>query len=177
MADKTTSESFPMLRETPEEIAYELRSHEGAMWTGSRMLMGIWAFAFAALGFAYFYLRSANNADLWRPGGITAPTGVGAAVFAFSLASAFLAAYGMWRFRQGSRLDWEVAGWTAVLCTLTAVSLADLAADKSAVLSGLERLRVVLCRMGGHEHRPSPLGGLLARDLARTPDAPASCRR
>jgi len=123
MADRATSESFPMLRETPEEIAYELRCHEGALWTGTRMLMGIWAFAFAALGFAYFYLRSANNADLWRPGGMTAPTAVGAAVFAFSLASAFLAAYGMWRFREGSSLDWEVAGWTAILCTLTAVSL------------------------------------------------------
>ncbi|MGA3351835.1 MAG: hypothetical protein ABSD85_01455 [Acidimicrobiales bacterium] len=124
MADEVApAESFPMLRETPEEIAYELSAHEGALWTGSRMLMGIWAFAFAALGFAYFYLRSANNANLWRPAGITAPTGAGAAVFAFSLASAFLAGYGLWRFRQGSSLDWQVAGWTAVLCTLTAVSL------------------------------------------------------
>jgi hypothetical protein len=124
MADKLSpEESFPMLRETPEEIAYELRAHEGALWTGSRMLMGIWAFAFAALGFTYFYLRSANNADLWRPAGITAPTGIGAAVFAFSLATAFLVGYGLWRFRLGSALDWEVAGWTAVLCSLTAVSL------------------------------------------------------
>jgi len=124
MADKLVpAESFPTLRETPEEIAYELRSHEGALWSGSRMLMGIWAFAFAALGFAYFYLRSANNADLWRPAHITAPSGVGAAVFAFSLASAFLATYGLWRFRSGSGLDWEVAGWTGVLCSLTAVSL------------------------------------------------------
>ncbi|MGD0982989.1 MAG: hypothetical protein ABSA65_04115 [Acidimicrobiales bacterium] len=124
MTDRLTStESFPMLRETPEEIAYELRAHEGALWTGSRMVIGIWAFAFAALGFAYFYLRSANNASLWRPAHITAPTGAGAAVFAFSLASAFLVAYGLWRFRSGSELDWQVTGWTGVLCTLTAVAL------------------------------------------------------
>ena len=64
-------------------------AHEGALWTGSRLLIGIWAFAFAALAFAYFYLRSANNEDLWRPSHITAPTAVGAAVFAFSLAAAF----------------------------------------------------------------------------------------
>jgi hypothetical protein len=87
------------------------------------MVIGIWAFAFAALGFAYFYLRSANNASLWRPAHITAPTGAGAAVFAFSLASAALVAYGMRRFRLGSELDWQVAGWTGILCTLTAVAL------------------------------------------------------
>jgi hypothetical protein len=48
---------------------------------------------------------------------------VGAAVFAFSLASAFLVAYGLGRFRSGAELDWQVAGWTGVLCTLTAVAL------------------------------------------------------
>ena len=61
-------ESFTgQLHETPEEIAFELRAQEGALWTGGRLLIGIWAFAFAALAFAYFYLRSANNEDLWRP--------------------------------------------------------------------------------------------------------------
>jgi len=124
MADRLTpTESFPTLRETPEEIAYELSAHEGALWTGSRMTIGIWAFAFAALGFAYFYLRSSNNANLWRPAHMTAPTGVGAAVLAFSLASALLVGYGLWRFRSGSALGWQVAGWTGVLCTLIAVGL------------------------------------------------------
>ncbi len=74
IVDNQQFESFPQLKETPEEIAFELRSQEGALWTGSRLLIGIWAFAFAALAFAYFYLRSANNGNLWRPGGITAPT-------------------------------------------------------------------------------------------------------
>ncbi len=86
--DNQKFESFPELKETPEEIAFELRAQEGALWTGSRVLIGIWAFAFAALAFAYFYLRSANNQDLWRPRGITAPTGVGAAIFAITVASA-----------------------------------------------------------------------------------------
>jgi len=40
-------ESFPALKETPEEIAYELRAQEGALWTGSRLLIGIWAFGAA----------------------------------------------------------------------------------------------------------------------------------
>ena len=84
--DNQQFESFPELHETPEEIAFELRAHEGALWTGGRLLIGIWAFAFAALAFAYFYLRSANNENLWRPGGVTAPTAIGAAIFAVTVA-------------------------------------------------------------------------------------------
>jgi hypothetical protein len=117
------TEDHVQLIETPEEIAFELRAQEGALWTGGRLLIGIWVFAFAALAFAYFYLRSANNEDLWRPGGITAPTGVGAAIFAITLACAGLALYGARRFRAGETLDWEVAGWTAVLGGLVAVGL------------------------------------------------------
>jgi heme/copper-type cytochrome/quinol oxidase subunit 3 len=116
-------ESFPELRETPEEIAFELRAQEGALWTGSRLLIGIFAFGFAALAFAYFYLRSANNEDLWRPGGITAPTGIGAAIFAVTVASALLVQLGERRFRINETLDWQVAGWTAVAGGLLAVGL------------------------------------------------------
>src|SRR3984957_5993681 len=121
--DKQQFETFPQLSETPEEIAFELRAQEGALWTGGRLLIGIWAFAFAALAFAYFYLRSSNDEDLWRPGGITAPTAVGAAIFAIAVASALLAQFGERRFRNNQTLDWQVAGWTAVLGGLLAVGL------------------------------------------------------
>jgi heme/copper-type cytochrome/quinol oxidase subunit 3 len=124
--DSTTTEreeGFLHLNETPEEIAFELRAQEGALWTGSRLLIGIWAFAFAALAFAYFYLRSANNENLWRPHGITAPTGAGAAIFALTVAGALLGILGVRRFRAGQALDWEVAGWTTILAALVAVSL------------------------------------------------------
>jgi hypothetical protein len=43
-----------------EELEYELRAQEGSIWTGGRLLIGILAFAFAALAFAYFYLRSVD---------------------------------------------------------------------------------------------------------------------
>src|SRR5271165_4534570 len=112
--DDQQFESLVQLHETPEEIAFEIRAQEGALWTGGRLLIGIWVFAFAALAFAYFYLRSANNENLWRPRGITAPTTAGAAIFAVTLACAGLAIYGERRFRNGLTLDWEVAGWTAV---------------------------------------------------------------
>src|ERR1700722_3996011 len=92
--DKQQFETFPQLKETPEEIAFELRAQEGALWTGGRLLIGIWVFAFAALAFAYFYLRSSNDDNLWRPGGITAPTVPGAAIFAITLAAALLVQFG-----------------------------------------------------------------------------------
>jgi hypothetical protein len=122
-ADNEMFEGFVQLKETPEEIAFELRSQEGALWTGSRLLLGIFAFGFAALAFAYFYLRSANNEELWRPGGVTAPTATGAAIFAVTVACALLTYFGERRFRQGEALDWEVAGWTVVLGGLLTIGL------------------------------------------------------
>ncbi len=113
----------PGFTETPEEVAFELRAHEGAMWTGGKLLIGIWAFAGAALAFAYFYLRSANNEDLWRPNGITAPTAWGAAIFALTLLAAFLVLFGYARFRRGLVLDWMVAGCIGVLTALCVVGL------------------------------------------------------
>lgn len=112
-----------LLQQSPEEIEYELRSAEGAIWTGGRMLIGIGVFIFACLAFAYFYLRSINSEDLWRPAGITAPTGLGAAIFAISVASAALSLFGVLRLRRGETVDWEVANWTALLGGLLAVGL------------------------------------------------------
>lgn len=123
MTDNLDERLFPQLTETPEEIEYELRAQEGAVWTGSRLLIGIVAFAFASLAFCYFYLRSANDEDLWRPHDVTAPTGLGAAIFALTIAGAALMTLGNRRLRQGLRTDWQVAGWTVVLVGLTVISL------------------------------------------------------
>ncbi|MDE3204379.1 MAG: hypothetical protein KGQ66_09145 [Acidobacteriota bacterium] len=101
--------------ETPEEIAFQARAAEGAVWTASRLLLGIAAFAFASLGFAYFYLRSTNNQDLWRPGGVTASMSFGIAILVFAAGTALLSTYGTWRWGQGHTVDSEVAGWITVL--------------------------------------------------------------
>jgi heme/copper-type cytochrome/quinol oxidase subunit 3 len=112
-----------VLTETPEEVEYELRASEASMWTGSRLLIGAVSFAFASLAFAYFYLRSADNQQLWRPHGVTAPTGTGTAIFVVTVAAGVLVVFGDWRLRQGLRLDWQVAGWTAVLGGLVVIAL------------------------------------------------------
>ena len=113
----------PLYTETPEEREFELRAAVGAYWSGGRLLIGMYTFLFASLAFAYFYLRSNNSGQLWRPGGVTAPTGIGWAIAAIVAASALLTVYGQWRLRSGSNLDWEVAGWTAVLGGLVAFGL------------------------------------------------------
>jgi len=121
MAEKTSDP--PILTETAEEIAYEQRGAEGALWTGSRLVVGIGVFAMASLAFAYFYLRSSNNEQLWRPGGITAPTATGAAIFAVTAATGAFCVFARRRFQRGLNLDWQVAGWTAVLGGLVALGL------------------------------------------------------
>ena len=117
------NETQKVLTETPEEIAYELRAAEGSLWTGSRLVVGISVFALASLAFAYFYLRSSNNEQLWRPEGITAPTGTGAAIFVVTAASALFAIFARRRFEKGMSLDWQVAGWTTVLGGLVVIGL------------------------------------------------------
>ncbi len=108
---------------TPEEAAYELRAQESSLWIGSRLAIGILTFAFASLAFAYFYLRSTNSYQLWRPRGITAPTTFGGAIFATMIASSVLVIYGAQRHKKGAVLDWQVAWWTAVIGSLLALGL------------------------------------------------------
>ena len=100
----------PGLIETPEEIEYEMRSAEGAMWTGGRLVIAIIAFFFASLAFAYFYLRSTNSENLWRPRHVTAPTGTGAAIFALVVAGALLNGYGT---RACARVGPSTGRWRA----------------------------------------------------------------
>lgn len=108
---------------TPEEEEYELRAAVSAYWSGGRLLIGMYTFFVASLAFAYFYLRSANSGDLWRPAHITAPTAVGAGVFAFVATAAIVMTYGQRKFRAGAVTDWQVAAWISVFAMLMAIGL------------------------------------------------------
>jgi len=50
------------------------------LWVATRLLAGATILFFLAFVFAYFYLRSFNNNDNWRPSGIDPPHGYGAAI-------------------------------------------------------------------------------------------------
>jgi heme/copper-type cytochrome/quinol oxidase subunit 3 len=115
--------AVPILTETPEEVEYELRASEASVWTGSRLLIGAVSFAFASLAFAYFYLRSSDNEQLWRPHAVSAPTEIGTTIFALTVASGVLLIFGNQRLRQGLRVDWQVAGWTVVAGGLVVIAL------------------------------------------------------
>lgn len=108
---------------TPEEVAYEARGHENALFTAGRMIIGIYAFAVASLAFAYFYLRSANSEDLWRPHMMNAPTGIGTAIMACTVAATALVVWGLRQLRLGEVLNWTVSGWVGVLAGLLALAL------------------------------------------------------
>lgn len=123
LASGVLQDSGLKLMDAREELAYELRAQDGSIWTGGRILIGIVSFAFAALGFAYFYLRTSNTQDLWRPNDITAPTAIGAGIFALSVAAALLSIYGATRLRTGATADWAVSNWTALLGLLIAAGL------------------------------------------------------
>ena len=123
MTDTATPQKQQDYSDTPEEREFELRAAVGSYWTGGRLFIGMFAFLLASLAFAYFYLRSSNNGQLWRPHNMTAPTGIGWAIEFTVLASALIAIYGQMRMRRGNVLDWEVAGWVAVFGGLVAIGL------------------------------------------------------
>ena len=106
-----------------DDAAFEQHCQEDAFWTGGKLLLGAATFAFASIGFAYFYLRSYNVANLWRPDRVTAPTGVGLAIVGTVVAAAVVYAAGVRRFRHGLTTDWQVSGWITVLLGIVAVIL------------------------------------------------------
>lgn len=123
MTDTTSAKPTSDYSDTPEEREFELRAAVGSYWTGGRLFIGMFTFLLASEAFAYFYLRSSNNGQLWRPDNVTAPTGIGWAIYFVVVASALIAIFGQTRLRKGYLLDWEVAGWTAVAGGLLATGL------------------------------------------------------
>jgi hypothetical protein len=107
--------------ETPEEKEFELRAQVGSLWTGGRLAIGMYTFLLASEAFAYFYLRSSNNGQLWRPNHVTAPTSFGWIIYVLEVFTALLVIFGQFRLRKGEVLDWQVSGWIALAAALLAL--------------------------------------------------------
>jgi heme/copper-type cytochrome/quinol oxidase subunit 3 len=79
------------------------------------LLAGATAFFFVAFVFAYFYLRSLNNAGMWKPQGVDASIGWGTAVVACYALSALLVRLGLTDHRALRRRQWRIKGLAALL--------------------------------------------------------------
>src|SRR4051812_13179340 len=95
-------------QEPPELLGRNLIS-------ASYLLAGATAFFFISFVFAYFYLRSVNNAGLWRPSGVDASVAWGTVVTACYVASALLVRLGLSDHRALRRDRWRVEGLAALL--------------------------------------------------------------
>lgn len=95
-------------QEPPEVLGRNLIS-------ASYLLAGATAFFFIAFVFAYFYLRSLDNAGMWKPPHVDASIGWGTAVVACYALSAVLVRLGLTDHRALRRSQWRVKGLVALL--------------------------------------------------------------
>ena len=96
--------------------------------------------------------------------GESAPMALGTAIFAVTVEPQLCCTWGNLRRRQGANLDWQVAGWTVVVLGLLTVALQILELTRLSFYPGLERLCLLLHRLGGHEHSVAVGLRLLDRD-------------
>jgi heme/copper-type cytochrome/quinol oxidase subunit 3 len=102
--------------EPPELLARNLSS-------AGQLLASATAFFFLAFFFAYFYLRSVNNAGQWRPKHVDPSVAWGTAVVVCVVASAVLVRLGLADHRAENRSAWRRKGALALALGLAALVL------------------------------------------------------
>lgn len=100
--------------EPPELLARNLNS-------ATHLLASATVFFFVGFVFAYFYLRSLNNAGLFQPKGVTPSQGFGAVVMALTVVAALLVRLGLGDHRAGRRPQWRVKGAAALVAGIAAL--------------------------------------------------------
>jgi heme/copper-type cytochrome/quinol oxidase subunit 3 len=102
--------------EEPEVLAANLTS-------AGQLLASATAFFFLAFLFAYFYLRSVNNAGLWKPKHVDASVTWGTIVVACIVASATLVRLGLVDHQAARRSAWRIKGGVALALGIAALVL------------------------------------------------------
>jgi len=111
-----TTEYSVVESEPPEQLASNLNS-------AGHLLASATAFFFLAFVFAYFYLRSLNNAGLWHPKHVDPPQTLGALVMVAGVLTAILLRWGLADHRAERRSVWRVKGAVALAFGIAAVVL------------------------------------------------------
>lgn len=93
-----------------------------ALYVASRLLAGATTFFFLAFLFAYFYLRSLNQDNMWKPVHIKPDQGYGVAIVACVLLSAAFAIFAGRRMK-GKSSSWVAPAVVALVLGLAAVAL------------------------------------------------------
>jgi heme/copper-type cytochrome/quinol oxidase subunit 3 len=91
----------------PEAYAETPELHERIDRVGYALIGGATVMFFLGFVFAYFYLRSLDSNELWRPAGVTPPAGYGIAIAASLALSALAFGYSARVAKQGR------GGWVA----------------------------------------------------------------
>jgi len=102
--------------EDPEVLSRNLIS-------AGQLLAGATAFFFVAFLFAYFYLRSVNNAGMWKPKHVDASVTWGTIVMACIVLSAMLLRFGRIDQAAGRREAFRLKGFGALALGLAALIL------------------------------------------------------
>jgi len=98
-----------------------------ALWFGTRIVCGSTAFFFFPFVYAFFYLRSVDPGDTWKPAGVDAPLWAGVAVTACALGWAVIAQFAAHEARRHAHGHALGAGWTVVGLGVTATVIQGLA--------------------------------------------------
>ncbi|HKS79585.1 MAG TPA: cytochrome c oxidase subunit 3 [Gaiellaceae bacterium] len=83
--------------------------------SASYLLAGGTAFFFLCFLFAFFYLRSLDNAGMWKPAGVDASVAWGTVVVACYVASALLVRLGLADHKALRRDQWRLKGLAALV--------------------------------------------------------------
>ena len=102
--------------EPPEILARNLVS-------AGHLLASATAFFFLAFVFAYFYLRSLDNAGMWKPKHVDASLAWGTVVTACIVASAVVLRLGLRDHRAENRPAWRIKGAVALALGIAALVL------------------------------------------------------
>jgi heme/copper-type cytochrome/quinol oxidase subunit 3 len=103
-------------QEPPELLGRNLSS-------AGHLLASATAFFFLAFFFAYFYLRSLNNAHMWRPKHVDPSQTIGVIVMALVLAAAILLRFAREDQRAARRPQWRLKGAITLGVMLLAIVL------------------------------------------------------